>query len=296
LTIKLQRLISLSILFLFTGLLVSGCYKVERANPSIVPIPDDPFLGKVYSGNMSVDFIGLHGGEATLIRFLDGPTMLVDTGHPDSLSDLMNYLEGEGIETIQYLVLTHFSDEFTGNTAQVVEDLTVENIIVPETTRELIVQPEWDITGEVMEVQAGNTIRVGDAVLTIFAPLSLYLAPQNNALVFQLSHGANQFLFTSGVNEEVELQLLKKYNLASEVLKVSDFGSSNSSAPRFIEEVDAQVAVLFHPGLPVGKPDEVLERLLETWIEVFQTKKGNEYRTVRVLSNGENYEVLLIED
>jgi competence protein ComEC len=292
----LKMLLKPCLIFLIVIFIVSACSNMERAEPSIIPLPEGHFEGPLLSGNMTVQFIGLEAGEATLIRVENGPTVLIDTGHAESEQTLISFLRNEGITEIQYLILTHFGDDFIGNAEAVIDSISVENIVVPTLLKEYLISNSWNFNGKVKQVVPGDQIKLDNQVELLFlSPKKLYLTPQNNSLVFLLRHKDIQFLFTSAINAEVERDLTEKYNLQSEILKVSDFGSNQASYAPFIEEVDAQVAILFHPAMPVGTSDEVLERLHETWIDVYSIKKQDTVQTIKVISNGENYEIIEIE-
>lgn len=277
--------------------LTAGCLQFERAQPSIIPLPGDQFEGTQLSGNMTIEFIGLEAGEATLVRLKEGPTVLIDTGHPDSQDTLINFLKSQGITDIQYLILTNFLDDYSGNTEALLDEINVETIIVSKLTKPYIISPDWDYNGKIKQVSPGEVFKLSEYVELLFLnPAKHYLSPQDNSLVFMLKHKEISTLFTSGINIQVEKELVERYNIRSEILKVSDFGSNQASYEPFVEEIDAQVAVIFHPSLPVGTPDEVLERLHETWVDVYRIKRDNDLHTVKLICTGDNYEIMELEE
>lgn len=281
---------------ILASLLMTACNDIPRAEPSIIPVPEEQFEGTQLSGSLTVEFIGLDAGEATLVRSKDGTTMLIDTGHPSSEKTLLQYLRDQNISDIGYLVLTHFSEDYIGNVKAVLDSTTVDTIVTAKLLKPYILSPEWGFSGKVKQLNAGERLKLNTHVEIIaLSPRQLYLAPQNNSLVFQLKHNKIQFLFTSAINKEVEQELMEKYDMKTEIVKVSDFGSSQGSFAPFIEEVDPQVAVLFHPSAAVGTPDEVLERLHETWTDVYRIKKQDYFQTIKMISNGDNYEIIEIE-
>jgi competence protein ComEC len=293
----LKRLTRLCFVFLGCIFILPACSDIERAEPSIIPVPEGQFEGMQLSGNMTVEFIGLKAGEATLVRVQNGPTLLIDTGHPQSRESLINFLRNEGITEVDYLILTHFDDNFAGNADAVMESVSVQNVVVPALLKEYIISKSWNYPSKILQVVPGQELKLNNQIELLFlGPRKLYLAPQNNSLVFQLRHKEIQFLFTGSINTEVEQDLMKQYNLKSEILKISDFGSNQASYAPFVEEVDAQVAVLFHPAEIVGTTDEVLERLHESWIDVYPIKKQDKYHTIKVISDGENYEIIEMEE
>ena len=67
-----------------------------------------PRVPNAVSGEMQKHFIDIGQGDAILL-VSEGKYMLVDTGDKDDEYNekLVNYLQGYGVETINYLVLTH---------------------------------------------------------------------------------------------------------------------------------------------------------------------------------------------
>lgn len=284
------------ILSVLLSIVLAGCDHYKRAEPSIFQLPDEHFSGIQLSGDMTIEFLGLQAGESTLVRFKDGSTILIDTGHPDSENTLIQMLREEEITDIQYLVLTYYSKEYIGNTKALLEQFNVETIVVTEDLKDFIIDPEWNYNGKVITSKPKKSIKIQpDAQLYFLGPEQLYESPQNNAMVFQLRHGDQRTLFTSAINAEAEKSLMASYDLQSEILKISDFGRIQGSYHPFIEEIDPQVAVVFHPGESFGTSEEVVERLKETWADVYSIKNRNVYETVKIISNGKDYEVVELD-
>ncbi len=88
----------------------------------------------------------------------------------------------------------------------------------------------------------------------------------NNSLVAKLEYKSFKMLFTGDIEAVTEQELLKVYSndeLKADILKVAHHGSKSSSTSKFLEKVDASIA-LIGAGLKnkFGHPnDEVLSRL-----------------------------------
>ena len=58
------------------------------------------------AGNLEVHFIDVGQGDATLIK-CDGHSMLIDAGNNDKGTLVQNYLQHQGVETLDYVIGTH---------------------------------------------------------------------------------------------------------------------------------------------------------------------------------------------
>lgn len=259
---------------------------------------------------MEVSFLGIENGEATLIRFPNSYTILVDTGgkKEGSLTEhekaagkekqensdrysLLQILKRMDVQEIDLLVLSNHLEGNAGQLAEIVKNIPVSEIMVSKLLhgqgldiRQLSgIAVREVVEGDVIPLPLGADIRI------LYPSEPLSLSPQANSLVFVLQHNKIRFLFTGEINDQVELRLIQKFDLHAQILKVSDGGSIHASHPDFLKEVDAQVAVIFSGnGEEVGR-SKVMDRLIEAWMDVYQTKV---HGTISVRSTGEDYEIV----
>ena len=116
--------------------------------------------------------------------------------------------------------------------------------------------------GDIIKVEENIEIRVlfpGDELI-------IDNILNNNSLVFKLEYKEFKMLFTGDIEKVTEETLLKMYKsneLNSNVLKVAHHGSKSSSTEKFLEEVDASIALIgVGENNKFGHPnDDVLSRL-----------------------------------
>jgi competence protein ComEC len=245
------------------------------------PGPDD-------LSSLQVHFLGISEGESTLIQLPDGYTLLVDAGSQKSGNEVVRLLHERNIEKIDTLILTGPMDDHIGGAIALLGSIPTDRILVPEPTKQGITN-KIKLSRELVTSKEGQRFSFPSGVeLKILHPGEpLSLLPKGNSLVFQLVHHKVKFLFTSDVNDETELKLMNKYDVKSQILKVSDSGSNEASHAKFLEEVDAHVAILFHDDK--HRPnDGVIARLTESWMDVYQTENDG---TITVISNGRDYQI-----
>ncbi len=84
---------------------------------------------------MHVEFLQTGESDCILLR-MDETVVLVDTADSDDYGALKAKLSGYGIDTIHYLILTHFDNDHIGSAAGVVKDFNVEQIYAPDYVRD----------------------------------------------------------------------------------------------------------------------------------------------------------------
>lgn len=278
------KLMALMVCFL---LFFSSCSEIEEAGSALNP----NFKKEIPKEGVKVYFIELTNGEATLIKLENGEHILIDTGSHSSKTELFSFLREHQVQAIEHLLITNEKDEHFGNFAELYEEFQLHHIYFPYHLKEELFQDRELIQLKLDPLKAGDTIQFHRSKIKVIHPgKELSLSPQDNSLVFQFKHEKNIFFFTSDISDQAEKKLVSSYNLKSHVLKVSDFGSNQASSPEFLAEVDAHVAIIFH------RPDfyldhEVVERLEESWMDVYPLKKHGH---LLVVSQKEDYELFVL--
>lgn len=287
-------IVVLSAIFLCACSIDSHLYLQEAA----VKI-DDPFETETeqeFSG-LIVTYLALPHGESTLLRMPGGKTMLIDTGTAEDWPVLSARLAELKITRLDYLVLTNDQLEHMGGYASLSKQVLVDAVILPK----LIAPSIRDVVllrsnQKQMEAEQGQVLTLDQEIsMEVLLPDEpLFLSPQNNSLVFRLTHGQLRFLFMSAVNEKAEERLLERQNdrLKAEVLKVAGQGSNQGSSQPFLTKVDPQVAIIqtgrSRDQMKDGQT-EVMERLGESWAETYVTSHDG---SITILSNGKEYRIL----
>jgi len=289
--VKLTKKVLLLILFFSIGLLL---YNISiLSDDDITSVTAD--IKPLEPDQLQVSFLPLTVGEATLIQLSDNRFYLIDTGNSTSAKELIGLLKEHGVQKLDGVFLTNFSEDHVGGLTKVLQNFYVNKIYLPELISSSFKIPK-NLSVEIITLEAGEELWLSNSVRMYFlAPIEpLSLSPQANSLVFQLVHQDIRFLFTSEINGEVEQSLVNKYNVDSEILKVSDYGSNMATISAFIEEVDPQIGIVFSsdPNLYILN-EEVLSRLHEAWIDVYVLE---DYGELQIISDGTNYQVEYSED
>lgn len=229
------------------------------------------FLGwggiRFHPGTLRVTFIDVGQGDATLIEFPQGKTMLVDGGSGGFFNTgkiaVAPYLQERQIRQINYLVGTHPQMDHMGGLAHIVRKFNIGEVWTNGITRELPFYLEFSNAlkqkGLSPRKRTGSdrSIEIDGCVIDFLNP-SRETDPNeksfnNDSVVLRLScpslgKEGISFLLTGDIELKGEAALLESgMPLKSTFLKVPHHGSRTSSGSAFISTVSPQVA-LFSVG------------------------------------------------
>lgn len=240
--------------------------------------------------DLAYTFFDLSHGESTLIQSGKGQTILIDTGSLKSQAELEERLNMFDVDLIDTVIITNQTEEYTGNLQWLINNYRVKTIIVPEIIRAQLITVHQLSDKEVVGWKKGDKTELIPFLKTEVIYVEERNTEDKGALVILFSYGKQTLLFMGIANKQVEEQLVDSYRLKSTILKVADFGSEKGTTQRFLNEVDPQVAILFKKnGTAASKL--VLERLQETWIDIYQT---NRLGTVSIKCHNDDYEILIV--
>lgn len=254
---------------------------------------------------LRIDFLSLGQGDCTVIQTPSGNVMLIDGGappHPKSQREplLLDYLNAQGISTIDAMLVTHPEADHIGALGEVARKIPAGTII--EGTR----QADSDYYKQFIStittqgvsrqsVRAGDRIDLDtDVTLWVLSPDGATLAsdssPNEKSVVLLLQYKELDVLLTGDIGFEIEKQLCDRYdNWDVDTLKVPHHGSRFSSGERFLNETRPEFAVIQVGRNTYGHPHrEAQARLSQAGAEVLRTDRDG---TVRLTSDGQGYRI-----
>ncbi|MBU9714628.1 ComEC/Rec2 family competence protein [Evansella tamaricis] len=234
-------------------------------------------------------FFDLTHGEATLIQGYEG-TVLINTGHRNSQEELEDRLEMYHVNNINTLMITSKQSEYIGNLSWVLNNYPINRIIIPSSLKQSLAPALKQFTGDVALYKKGDSFSLLDDLRSEILYVEEHKGMDEGGSAFFLTHHTNKLLYLTVANMHVEEELVKEFDLKTTVFKVPDFGSDRGTSQNLLEEADPQVAVIFRNG--EDRPSNfVLERLEETWIDVYQTSRIG---SVTIKCTEEDYEVITV--
>lgn len=242
--------------------------------------------------DLVVDFFDVGQGDAELLRS-GGAVMLIDSGTPESGTAIRLFLKKQGVEKLDYLVLTHPDADHIGGTASVITNVPVGQVLMPDYTMDNeIYQGVINALNyrnlKARAPQPGETLKLGDCTVKVLGPINHYDDPNNNSIILKATCGNTSFMFVGDAEEPELHDVTLRYGreLDSDVYKVGHHGSYNSSSEEFLNMVSPEYAVIScADGNDYGHPHaESLRRLMNVGVHLFRTDKQG---TITIRSDGE---------
>lgn len=212
------------------------------------------------NGTVEVHFINVGQSVSTLVVSPEGETMLVDTGHyNDDGEYVLEYLETQGIDRIDHLVVSHNDADHIGGNAAIIEhyETSADGIgavydpgiaASTQTYAEYLDAVEsYDVT--LYETREGDSIGIESLRVEVLGPPDPYLeskARNENSIVLKLTYGQTSFLLSGDAEDDQEAYLVETYGnqLQSTVLKAGHHGSSSSSGAEMLDVVGPETVVI----------------------------------------------------
>lgn len=277
-----------------------------------------PFSQPSADGRLRVDFLDVGQGDAALIRFPNGETMLVDGGgrpnfnrinmgtedapeifEPDTRTVgeavVSEFLWERGYSKIDYILATHADADHIQGLSDVAKNFRVRAALFGRTlwndaefARLISVLQNEEI--ESFFVSASDELTFDSVKIEILNPPPSHgaeaISDNNNSLVLRVSYGNRKILLTGDIEKEAERELLNQPGfLRADVVKVAHHGSRTSSIETFVSAVAAQIAVVsVGKDSPYGHPHgEVVERWKNSGAKILTTGENG---TVSVSTDG----------
>jgi competence protein ComEC len=262
--------------FLLSLTLLTGCQQRRVVSPALQPPP---------KGVLQVSFLDVGQGDAALVLFPNGKTMLVDGGPPESANALMSKLRQLKVARIDYLVASHPHSDHIGGFVKVLGAFPVGEVWDSGFAYDSPVYLDYLRTvkrkgAKFRNIERGYRAEPAPGCrIEVFAPSKPFLrgthSDANNAsIVMRLHFGKVRVLFTGDIEKEGRARLYRQgADLRAEVLKVSHHGSHNGTDMALLSRVRPRIAIIScGRGNPYGHPHkEALQALQRAGVTVYRT-------------------------
>ena len=242
---------------------------------------------------LNLYFIDVGQGDCTLIKLDTNKTILIDGGEGASdKSDkgkniIYPYLLDRKIDTIDYMIFSHFDSDHAGGLMYILENMKVKNVIIGVQNEDSYLYRKMiDVVKEknikLIIIDNPKVLKIDNVYLDFIWPIKNELISENklnnNSLVFRLIYNDIRIMFTGDIEIPAENAIVNKYKnsknrLKSDILKVAHHGSDTSTTKEFLKLVNPDIALM-----GVGKNNsfnhpsgEVINRLKDLKIKIFRT-------------------------
>jgi len=241
--------------------------------------------------HLKVHFINVTQGDAILVVAPNGRAMLVDTGPSRAADYLTTYLSGEGVTSLDYVVITHPDADHYGEFEDLTSNVTIQQLY---DNGDNSTGATWDTymalrtTLNYTNISQGFSIDLDPRlnVTVLWPPIPLPFSSKNdNSIVIKIVYENTSYLLTGNCEADCEAQLLNtSYNLTSTVLKVAHYGSNSSTTQAFLDAVKPNISVISVGPNAYGHPSATVISRLEAAGSVVYRTDGN--GSLVVMANG----------
>ena len=275
--------------------------------------PSSPGTQPTLEGTLEMTVIDIGQGDCIFLQFPDGQTMIMDAGSEfgstNEYDQLTAHLTLRGIDSLDYVFITHSDYDHIRYMQDIFEDYEVKNIYMPRVADDM--SATWTKTVAAIEEEtwtneSGETVdseiyyTVGDFVIQgedWTMNCHSYLeddypsvkesssAEVKNAVspVCFLEYADRTIVLTGDSNERNEEYLLERGVLDkdADVLKVGHHGSRTSTIQEFLNAVDCEYAIVsYGEDNEYGHPTPELMSRLENYTDVRPDNDYNGYKYV----------------
>ena len=188
-------------------------------------------------------------GDSTLLN-LKKTKILIDTGgntnNKKLYEKIISYMHSQGINHINYQIITHGDYDHMGEAINLVNNFKVEKVIFN-------CGPYNDLEKELINVLDKKHIKYYSCIKQLnidknklyFLQTKEYDNENDNSNVIYTELNGYKFMFMGDASVITEKEIIDKYNLPDiDVLKVGHHGSKTSSSKEFINEVNPKYSII----------------------------------------------------
>lgn len=244
---------------------------------------------------LTVTFLDVGQGDATVVQCPDGTTVVVDGGNRTRATDygeavVVPHLLSAADTRIEHVVMTHGDMDHRGGLPYIVSALRADSALgVSQAAAGADIRGAAARVGSDVGYGAGRTLAAGTARGERFSVEIVYpraagdvdtLDADANAdsLVLLVRYGAFRALLTADIEADVESYLAQAaeegwVDISAHILKTPHHGSASSSTPRFLDAVGATATVVSVGARNThGHPaPSVLDRYAARHVDILRT-------------------------
>lgn len=237
------------------------------------------------------------GKADAIVLMCGGQTMVIDCGEEEDGQEVLDYLEAQGEDKIDVLLITHFDKDHVGGAETVVEGIAIDRVLLPAyegTSKKyknfIKALEEAGITPD--KVEDVQTLQLESASVTVEPPASYEMPDSeeeydnNFSLITTVVFGSNRLVFTGDIEEErIEEWLASGTVQPCDVLKIPHHGSYNEELVKMVAVMKPSYAIICdsEKNPAEGKTVSMLE---EIGAKCLQTKNGD----ISIVCDGESIE------
>lgn len=250
---NIKQYILRAFLFLIAALILVVSFGGAMGVPSWENIFEFCGIYADLGDGISLSFIDVGSADACYVKCGD-KNVLIDAGTSLSYNKISAYLERNGCEHFDAIIISHPDSDHMGAAADIIRDFGTDSLymypayedIIPNSAEyDRFVSSLEEYKVNVINPQIPSEIKIDEMKLKFISPIKDYGNTNDCSLAVMIYYGSRSFLFTGDMSKKVENDLLNSnVELNSDVLKVAHHGSSTSSCNEFLSAVSPEISVV----------------------------------------------------
>ncbi len=177
----------------------------------------------------TIDIIDIGQGDAIFIQKPLSYNILIDTGPKKSKKEIEKFLDYKGIKKIDNLIITHNHEDHQGSFENIIKDYKIGKIYLNNNTYLKFEDLLNDYNYKIIDGFYKNK-------LGYFYTSSINSSEENNnSIVFLTNLGFKKWMFMGDAQKELEEEIINKYNIDVDYLKIGHHGSKTSTSQELLD-------------------------------------------------------------
>lgn len=243
---------------------------------------------------MKVHFIDVGQGDSILIQSPSNKNILIDGGPPEAGKRVVDYLTKLNINKLDLLIATHPDIDHIGGLPSVMKSIKVDQVM--DSGKFYTTKTYAKYINEIHKQKIPMIIAQQDDHINLdpllhIQVLNTYERRRNNnqsSIVLKVSFNDISFLLMGDVERAQEKEMLTKYHMKANVIKIAHHGSRTSSTLPFLQAVNPEVAILtYHKRNDYGHPvNRVINNLDKLNTSIYSTAV---FGDITISTDGKSY-------
>ena len=225
--------------------------------------------------DLQVHYFNVEKADALLIKYKN-KYMLIDTALDGD--KIITYLKNNNIETLDYLIITHFDKDHVGGAYEILNHFIVKNVLQSNYPKDSVYYDNYiqalnakNITP--ITIENDKEFKLSDLSFNVNGPNKIYDEDESNnsSLIVSIDYKNTSFLFTGDIENERIEDFISTNNKTYTVLKVPHHGNYHKNTKLLIENTKPNYLIISS----LNEEAKMTELLNELNIKTYFTRNGD---------------------
>lgn len=229
---------------------------------------------------MYIDFLNTGKSDCSVIR-MDGLSIVCDTAEADDSEYISRHLKDLGIESIDYLILSHHDRDHIGSAADIIHGFEVKKVYAPDYYEdsqeyEALMAAVRDTDTEICLMSEDVRIQTTHGEILINPPEhGLYDDDNNNSVITRIQYGETSVLLTGDALKSRLGDYMESADERFDLIKLPHHGDYNKKLAEMLEKSEVKYGVVCADKSHETVEKKLLKTLVEYGVETYFTSNGD---------------------